>query len=133
VGALYDSVAFGRLKNKVTLCVKPIGTAIGDIALMAANGDNKFWNLFLAMKGIKTRISEDIAIHLADSIGIAPGRFREMIKNPQIPKLLEANKLEANRNNVVVTPTFFINGRRYSSYTNPLWVVDDALYEIDRK
>ena len=133
VGALYDSVARGRLKNKVTLCVKPIGTTIGDIALMAANGDNKFWNLFLAMKGIKTRISEDIAMHLADSIGIPPSRFREMIKNPQIPKMLEANKLEANRNNVEVTPTFFISGRRYSSYKNPLWVVDDALYEIDRK
>jgi hypothetical protein len=30
-----------------------------------------------------------------------------------------------------MTPTFFINGKRYRSYKDPQWVVDAALYEYE--
>jgi hypothetical protein len=133
VGALYDSVAGGGLRHKAKLLAKPIGKGIGDIALMAAQREGKFWNLFLAMKGIKTRVTEDLLVQLADNIGIPPDRFREMLRNPQFPKSLEANKIEGKKNGVELSPTFFINQKRYNSYKNPRWVVDAALYEIERK
>ncbi len=131
VGALCDSVAVGGLKNKARLTAKPIGRGIGERALLAAHRDGKFWKMFLAMKTIKSRLTEDNALHLADSIGIPPGRFRELMKDPHISDMLEANTSEADKNGAKVTPTLFLNGKRYASYKDPRWVVDAALYETD--
>jgi hypothetical protein len=133
VGDLYDSVAFGGLKGKARLLAKPIGDGLGERALAAAQTEGKFWGLLLVLRGIKTRLSEDQIVHLADSIGLPEGRFRNLLKDPGISKHLEANSIEARKNGVSLTPTLFINGKRYASFKDPRWVVDAALYELDPK
>jgi hypothetical protein len=43
----------------------------------------------------------------------------------------EASALEGESNGVTVTPTAFINNKRYRSYKDPKWIVDAALYEYE--
>jgi|WetSurMetagenome_2_1015567.scaffolds.fasta_scaffold152943_2 predicted DsbA family dithiol-disulfide isomerase len=131
VGALYDSIAFGGLKNKARMMAKPIGSGFDNRALLAAQAEGKFWKMFLAMKGVKTRFTEDILVRCADSIGIAPVRFRELLNSPKTAQMLDSCNSEAGRNGVQVTPTLFINGKRYASFKDARWVVDAALYETD--
>ncbi|MFW5960226.1 MAG: DsbA family protein, partial [Chitinivibrionales bacterium] len=65
----------------------------------------------------------------AGSIGISKRYFETLIESSGVKDLLDSSSAEARRNRVKVTPTFFINGKRYRSYKDPEWVVDAALFE----
>lgn len=129
VGALRDSVTTGSLRGKAKLMAKPFGAGVGDIGLLAANTQRKYWELFEAMEQDKSRYKESTVIRMAESIGIDPKAFQAMLHDPAVREAVDESREEGVRNGVEVTPTFFINSRRYRSYKDPRWVVDAAHYE----
>jgi hypothetical protein len=46
-------------------------------------------------------------------------------------KAAQASAREGVKNGVTVTPTVFINSKRYRSYKDPRWIVDAALFEYE--
>jgi protein-disulfide isomerase len=60
-----------------------------------------------------------------------PKAFKNLLADASIRQRLEAFRKEGEINEVTVTPTFFINGKRYRSFKDPQWVVDAALYEYE--
>lgn len=133
VGEILDSITDGTLSGKVKLMVIPFGTGIGDIALFAANSEGKFWELFKAMRENKARYKEDDVIRMGKGAGIAEKRLRNLLKKPEFRKMLMNARAEGSKNGVKVTPTFFINEKRYSSYKDPEWIIDAALFEFEKK
>ena len=129
---LYVSVNTGTLKGRAKLMAKPFGTGIGDIAFFVANDDGKFWELLMKMKDVKTRYKENDIIQMLENIGIDSNRSIKLLKNRKFKELLTASRTEGVKNGVKVTPTFFINHKRYSSYKDPQWVIDAALYEYEK-
>ena len=132
VSLLYESVNTGTLKGKAKLMAKPFGTGIGDIAFFVANDDGKFWELLMKMKDVKTRYKENDIIQMLENIGIDSNRSIKLLKYKKFKELLTASRTEGVKNGVKVTPTFFINHKRYSSYKEPQWVIDAALYEYEK-
>jgi len=133
VGELYDSVTVGSLSGKVKLMAIPFGTGIGDIALFAANSKGKFWELFQAMRENKVRYKEEDIIKMTKDAGIAEKEMRNLLKKPEFDKLLKDARNQGSGNGVELTPTFFINEKRYSSYKDPEWIIDAALFEIEKE
>lgn len=131
VGALHDSVTVGSLKGKAKLMAIPFGKGIGDVALFAANSKGKFWQLFLEMKKSKIRYREDDVIKMAKEAGISEKEMKSLLKKPEFRQMVTKARAEGSENGVEVTPTFFINEKRYRSYKDPEWVVDAALFESE--
>ncbi len=129
VAALYDSVTTGSLSGKAKLMAKPLGTGVGDVALVAANTQGKFWSLLMAMREDKSRYSESTVVRMGRSVGIDAAAFRAMLHADSLHETARRSREEGIRNGVRITPTFFINSKRYRSYKDPRWVVDAALYE----
>ena len=57
--------------------------------------------------------------------------MRYLLKNQDFKNLLSAAEIKVQPRSKV-TPTFFINEKRYSSYKDPQWVIDAALFEIEK-
>ncbi len=132
VGAVYDSITSGSLNGKAKLIAKPFGKGVGNKALAASYSERKFWDLFLQMSEVEKRLNKRDILNMAESIGISKRYFETLIESRDIKALLDSSSAEARRNRVEVTPTFFINGKRYRSYKDPEWVVDAALFEYNR-
>jgi hypothetical protein len=126
---LYREVTSGMLKGKARLAVKPCRAARADEAIVAAAHFKKPWEFLIALHTIKIRPDEPVLLKLADSLGIDSVRFKQYLNTRELQSVIERNSAEAVRNGVSYTPTVFVNGRRYHSYTDPRWVVDAALYE----
>ena len=131
VGALYDSITEGSLMGKAKLMAIPFGSGIGDVALYAAHSEGKFWQLFEAMRERKIRYKEDDIISMALGIGIQEKTIRNLLKRGEFQQMVARARADGTRNDVEVTPTFFINEKRYSSFKDPLWVIDAALAEYE--
>ena len=133
VGSIYDSIIAGNLKGKARLMAKPFGAGIGDRALLAANALGKFWDLFMAMRKIKTRLDQESILSMADGLGMPRKRFLPLLGDTTIKEMLSESRKEGGRNGVEVTPTFFIDGKRYGSYKDARWVIDACLFEYQKK
>jgi len=128
---LYREVTSGTLKGKARFAVKPCRAATADEAIVAAAHFKKPWEFLIALHNVKIRPDEPVLLKLADSLGIDSVRFRQYLNSRELQSVIERNRAEAERNGVTVTPTVFVNGRRYHSYTDPRWVADAALYETE--
>jgi hypothetical protein len=127
---MYREVTAGALKGKARLSAKPFTSGTGDRALLAADRYKKYWDYIIALNSIKMRPDEPILLRVADSLGM-PKAFKNLLIDTAIGQRLEGFRKEGERNEVTMTPTFFINGKRYRSYKDPQWVVDAALYEYE--
>lgn len=129
---LYDSVTVGSLKGKARLCVKLLSVTERDMALLAAHGCQKFWEYMKKLSTIKQRLDMDVLLKAAKDIGIPVKSFKAYMENPAIHAHAYESRQEGLSNGVKATPTFFINGREYLSYHNPIWIVDAVEYEYER-
>ncbi|MBN1307438.1 MAG: thioredoxin domain-containing protein [Chitinispirillaceae bacterium] len=82
---------------------------------------------------ISERISDQVARRIADSIGIDFDSLKMLVESPEVTKHVADSRAEALRNGVTLTPTLFLNNRRYRSYSNARWVIDAARYEVRKK
>jgi protein-disulfide isomerase len=128
---MYRKVTTGALKGKATLLAKPFTSGTGDRALLAADHYKKYWDYIIALNSVKMRPDEPILLRVADSLGMPKAAFKNLLIDTAIGQRLEGFRKEGERNEVTMTPTFFINGKRYRSYKDPQWVVDAALYEYE--
>ncbi|MDD5673213.1 MAG: thioredoxin domain-containing protein [Chitinivibrionales bacterium] len=131
VRELFIAVSAGPLKNKARLAFKPFTADVGDRALMAAQRAGRFWDYFSALSMVSVRPTRELLLHIADSLGFAAATFARDMDDPSIIIPLNKSIDEGRRNGVVVTPTFFINNRRYRSYKDSPWVIDAAEYRFE--
>ncbi len=132
VRAIEDSILHGSLKNKAILVIKPFSAGIGDMAKMAAFRQNQFKTYSDALAQIKNRFTERDLLAIADSIDLDMPAFTAALKDSTTRALLLKSRDEGMRNGVEVTPTFFINSKRYHSYKDPQWLIDAiaVIYEM---
>lgn len=132
VRAIEDSILDGSLKNRAILVIKPFSAGIGDMAKMAAFRQNKFKTYSDALAQIKNRFTEKELLAIADSIGLDMPSFTAALKDSTTRAFLLKSRDEGMRNGVEVTPTFFINSKRYHSYKDPQWLIDAiaVIYEM---
>ncbi len=121
---LYQSVTGGRLRGKATLAAKPFTTNPGDMALAAADSLGVFWQYFLALGEVKTRIQHDDLLRIARELKVNMTSFKRLLKSAALAAMLRDSKQEGRMNGVSVTPTIFINAHRYQSYKMPMWIED---------
>lgn len=130
VCSLFDEVTAGSLEGKAKLIAKPLTQTVGDRALLAA--DSRFWDFIKALNYRKGRPDERMVARIADSIGFKGPGIKRSSEDAAIAKTLAQIHDEGIKNGVTVTPTIFINGKRYRSYKDPRWVVDAVLCIQDK-
>jgi protein-disulfide isomerase len=131
-GFLYDSVTVGSLKGKAKLCIKLLTVNERDMALLAANECGRFWDYMHRISTISKRLDMPVLYEVAEKMHIPMTRFKKSIKDSTLLEKAHSSRKEAHANGVSVTPTLFINGHRYSSYTHPMWIADAVEYELQR-
>ncbi len=117
-----DSVTKGSLFGKAKLAVKPFGVNLLNGAMVAASHWGKQSELLKALSSIKERINIEMVIDVADSLKIPRESFIYRMDNQNTVEYLRMSQLEALKNGVELTPTFFINFRHYKSYKDSRWV-----------
>jgi hypothetical protein len=128
---LYAEVTTGSLKGIARLGVKVRSTRPWDLALLAARRVDRQSALLLALGEVDERISMAIIRRKAAMVGVSPSVLARLSADSTV--LREANRsiAEAEKNGVTVTPTVFIDDRRYRSYKDPQWVADAVLYRYE--
>jgi protein-disulfide isomerase len=126
------AVTKGPIEKKAILYLKPILPDISNMALIAAQKMGKFWEYYFSLEKEKRRLNEKILLLKAKKLKLPLKEFKKMLYDEEIKKILQENKSEAIRNGVEITPTLFINNRRYSSYKNPQWIIDLVEYEYEK-
>ena len=129
---LHMAVTEGPIIGKAKLQLKPATMQIGDRAFMAAAKMGKFWEFFLSLEKIKRRLDENILIIKARKVGLDKTLFEKYLYDEKIKAELQKMRKEALSNGVEISPTLFINNRRYQSYKDPQWVIDAVEYEYKR-
>jgi protein-disulfide isomerase len=119
VPALHESVTSGRLKGKAKLYLKPFPirshshSTVAAMAWMAAQKLGRFWDLVLHMYSNFDRFDPAKLPDCAASIGLDRERFRALLDDSALRDKLAESKKEGVRNKVDLTPSIFIDGRRY--------------------
>jgi hypothetical protein len=131
VKAIYEALQ-GNLKDKVLLAPVPFGSRMADVALLAAARNKKFWPYFLTLADMGEVQDEATLIEIAKSVGIPPATFKAQLNNPALLAQLKTSHDAGARVGVNVTPTMYINGRKYASNKNPEWILDALEYEHER-
>ena len=128
---LYDAVTTGALAGKARLVAKPLGTGFANRSLVAANGMGRFWDFFVALAKTKGRVSEDLIYSVADGLSMSHGEFKSRINAPATDSIVKASTAEAGINGITLAPSYFIDGVRYISYKDPLWLIDAVEYRYE--
>ena len=125
---LYADVTEGSLHGVARLGIKVLSVKSWDLALLAARRVNRQSALFLSLADVNERISMPVIRRKAAEIGLSPATLDHLAADTILLREASLSASEAARNGVTVTPTVFINGRRYRSYKDPQWVADAALF-----
>jgi len=131
-GFLYDSVTTGSLRGKAKLCVKLLTVTDRDIALLAADKCGMSWKFMKQVAAIAKRLDKPVLYDVAKRVGIPMECFEAAMNDEKLRERALASRREAQANGVTVTPTLFLNGRRYESYHHPDWITDAVDYEYRR-
>ncbi len=129
VHSLTTEIATGSLRGKARLLVKPFGAGAGDRALIAAARANVFIPFLDSLSSIPGRHDEEMMIRIARNLGLNQNEFRKSLRAPATERDLHASRNEGRKNGVEITPTIFINSRRYRSYKDIQWIVDAVEFE----
>ncbi|HEY6971182.1 MAG TPA: thioredoxin domain-containing protein [Candidatus Angelobacter sp.] len=99
-------------------------------AVLAAGEQGKFWEMHDLVFADQPNIRREDLFQKARSLDLDIARFTADLNSDKLKHNVEADRAEGIRLGVSGTPTFFVNGKRYSG-TMPLvqfrGIVDDAL------
>lgn len=129
---LCDSVTSGSLSGKAKLAVKPFGINMLNSALVASDHWGKQSELLRAASFIKERLNMEMVTAMAESLKIPVESFRYRMESQSTAEYLRKSHQEGLQNEVNITPTLFINSRRYKSYKDSRWV-SEAVEMIYRR
>lgn len=129
---LYKDIA-DSLKNingKIALYVKLFASSEANQALVAVRKWHKQGDLLYRLAPVKEMVTMDVVFHITDSLEIPHDELNKMVKSGEFRAYTDSSRAEGMRNGVEVTPTFFVNGKRYHGYKDIRWVLDAADYEL---
>jgi hypothetical protein len=129
--SLSDSLKAGRI-NEIALYVKPFAVTPLERVFAVVQKERKQNELFHSLALVKERVTQEMVLRIADSLGISRQTTEKLSHSKAIADFVASSHSEAVKNGVTVTPTVFINGKRYHSYKNPRWVIDAAEFELGR-
>jgi protein-disulfide isomerase len=105
--------------GKIKVSIKPMYKQLGDIALVAANNQNKSWELIRAYSHISNRITADNINELFDEAQINKDKiYEDMRDTALIFSVLKANYEEAKKCQMNFTPHIVFDGVIYDGETN---------------
>ena len=134
VPGLYKQVTTGALRGRVRLYLRPFplkdhpGSTEGGLALLAGAHLGRFWPLTLLLYERFDTFDPKLLPQWAADAGLDRAAFEKETADPKTRDALVASKQEGIRNQVLATPTLFIDGRRYV-YDNTLEAMVDVLQE----
>jgi len=121
---LYE-LSQGALKGIFKISLKPLYRQLGDIALVAANRQNKSWELLRAYANTNDAINADNINDFFDEARIDKSQiYKEMSDTNKIYSILAENYSEARKCKMSYTPHLLFNGIIYESDTNLRWIID---------
>jgi len=115
------------MDHKVNPIVKkPYHIGSGELAYFAilAGIKGKFWKMSDLLFDIARKENSINTKMLADKVGLNAGELSRSIYNPYIRQKLKKDIFKGMKLRVTGTPTFFINGKKYSGYIPPEIFVD---------
>jgi len=131
---LYESVTQGRLKGKAKLILRPYpvrshkhSTILAKAMLVAARL-GQFWPYVLHLYANFDRFDPEKIPECAAKAGLDIERFRALLADPELERILVVSKKEGVRNQVDATPTLFINRRKYEAELS-LAAIEDFVEE----
>jgi protein-disulfide isomerase len=130
---LYQAVTEGELVGTARVEVKPFGTMEADRALGAAAVAGVFWPYLGLLAGDQLRHSRHDLLKFAERAGADRRAFERYMDSDSLFALIGRSTQEGRREGVTVSPTVFIDHRRYRSYKDPVWVADAAAYAAEVK
>ena len=99
-------------------------------AVLAAGQQGKFWEMHDLVFSDQHAIKRDDLLQKARSLDLDMARFSSDLDSENLKQMVETDKQEGSKLGVAGTPTFFVNGKRYSGrmpLTQFKAIVDDAL------
>lgn len=87
---------------------------IAAIASEAAALQNKYWEMHDLLYEKHKNLTPDAILSYADELGLNRDLFEKHIQTPELSEKVEADFLSGLRSGVNATPTFFINGEKYT-------------------
>jgi hypothetical protein len=135
---MHDAVMKGPLKGKVKLYFRtfPIRghehTRESGLAFLAAVKLGRFWEFALHFYQRFDQFSVRKQLEWAEAVGMDRHTFEQAMADPAARQALIDVRKEGIINNVMATPTFFINGRRYRGEVGLAELVDVLEEEYDR-
>ncbi|MBN1982218.1 MAG: thioredoxin domain-containing protein [Chitinivibrionales bacterium] len=121
---LYHAVTQGRLRGIAKLRMKPFSSGADDLVLLAAQKCNGWWPLYLSLEQETGRLDQQRLITKAHTARLDTTSLKKFLSQDTLRLIQKEYKREGVKNGVSVTPTFFINNRRYVSSIHPDWIID---------
>jgi len=138
VPALYRDITEGSLKGKVKLYFRPfplkdhVGSVEGGMAISASAKLGRFWPYLLKIYERYDAFDSALLPQWASELGMDREAFTRLMADAVLKETLTQTKQEGVRNKVQVTPTLFINGRKYGYETSNDVLMDVLLEEYER-
>ncbi len=135
---LHEAVVQGPLKGKVKLYFKlfPIRShqygKEGGLALLAAAKLGRFWDYLIYLYDRFDQYCPAKQAEWAQNMGMDASAFERIAQDPATREALVKSKKEGLVNKVDATPTFFINGKKYSGEAKAEELIDFLEEEYER-
>lgn len=121
---LIDSLSNVPYGKRVSLTAVPFTTSEADRLYSALFKQGKQIALLRALYPVKVRVTPEIILHLADSLGVDTVDLVKTARSSEIVNTIARSREAGIAAGVKVTPTFFINNVRYNSYKDIRWILD---------
>jgi protein-disulfide isomerase len=135
---LHRFATSGPLKGKLRVYLRPYplrdhaGSVEAGLAFFAAAKQKKLWPLLLKVYAEYKGFAVDKLATWAGQSGLDQAAFSREMASAQTRKALVDSKKEGLRNGVEMTPTLFINNRRYQGPVDTASLSDIFEEELDR-
>jgi protein-disulfide isomerase len=84
-----------------------------------AGGDPKFWEMHHLLFTHQTQLAPEDLLRYANQIGLDPARFEQELVGHEYGPRVQEDLAGGMRTGVNGTPSFFVNGRRYTGPKDP--------------
>jgi protein-disulfide isomerase len=100
------------------------------LAALAAGDQGKYWEMHDLLFDRWQQFGEESLMFNARELGLDPERFKQSMKSKKHADAIERNFKLAEELHVFMTPTFFINGKKYDgelTYREFKKIIEDEL------
>lgn len=121
---LIDSLSVKKARKNIAITAVPFTSNEADRFYSAMFRWGKQVELLRALQPVKERVTPELILTIADSLGIKKDELLNYAHSQEITALVTGSRDCGIAAGVRLTPTFFVNGVRYSSYKDIRWIFD---------